>query len=147
MGHIKTTEEGKKLYYSCQCQLVWHAAVSPTLLPKHIFPSHGAEGTISHRKESDSGIGTRVGEPARGAGRTFWPCPPKRAHANTRRLPLAGPPRSPALPLDQKHFLCICCPVSVPFFLGGGDEQMQNLFRETFGLFSAEIVCAKPSCR
>lgn len=45
MGHIKTTEEGKKkLYYSHQCQLVWHAAVSPTLLPihkKNIFSSHG----------------------------------------------------------------------------------------------------------
>lgn len=44
MGHIKTTEEGKKLYYSRQCQLVWHAAVSPTLLPihkKNIFSSHG----------------------------------------------------------------------------------------------------------
>lgn len=35
MGHIKTTEEGekKKLYYSRQCQLVWHAAVSPIHLP------------------------------------------------------------------------------------------------------------------
>lgn len=35
MGHIKTTEKEKKLYYSRQCQLVWHAAVSPTLLPIH----------------------------------------------------------------------------------------------------------------
>lgn len=46
MGHIKTTEEGekkKKLYYSHQCQLVWHAAVSTTLLPIHkkIFSSQG----------------------------------------------------------------------------------------------------------
>lgn len=50
MGHIKTTEEGgekKKLYYSSQCQLVWHAAVSPAHLPieerekKNIFSSHG----------------------------------------------------------------------------------------------------------
>lgn len=36
--------EKKKLYYSRQCQLVWHAAVSPSLLPihkKNIFSSHG----------------------------------------------------------------------------------------------------------
>lgn len=58
MGHIKTTEEGeKKLYYSRQCQLVWHAAVSPTHLPihkknkktySHLMASHWV---ISHRKQ------------------------------------------------------------------------------------------------
>lgn len=33
--YIKTTEQEKKLYYNHQCQLVWHAAVSLTLLPIH----------------------------------------------------------------------------------------------------------------
>lgn len=95
MGHIKTTEEEKKLYYSCQCQLVWHAAVSPTLLPihkKNIFSSHGVSmnnitsqttrppacpvtyGTRVHRDTEEPGdsristtISLRCRKPARGA--------------------------------------------------------------------------------
>lgn len=34
-GPYKNNRGRKKLYYSRQCQLVWHAAVSPTLLPIH----------------------------------------------------------------------------------------------------------------
>lgn len=74
MGHIKTTEEGEKnLYYSRQCQLVWHAAVSPTHLPihkknktySHLMASHWV---ISHHKQLACSLacpvtcGTRTGD-------------------------------------------------------------------------------------
>lgn len=73
-GPYKNNRGRKKLYYSRQCQLVWHAAVSPTLLPIHkkkkkkktfIIPALGLItcGTRTHRdreEPEDSRISTTI---------------------------------------------------------------------------------------